>query len=402
MGNKRGLRLAVFSEDTVYLTRSGTPLFGNPLHILFAEISRFVGTVTLSSPVKRTAEELPSTRHVSAIDLSHRPYYGGSVAGFFKNLPRIILPMLRNVRSNVQEADLVMIRFPSPIGFLIWRTARRYKRPCFLYIAGDIRKVAIRGEKYQGLLARLTVALAANTFHRLTLRMASGSLVFVTGSELLEEYSPVAARCINFIPSAVSEADIHLRKDTCLAEPIRLLYVGRLVPVKGLKYLFQALKDLVEHDLPLTLWLVGDGYHRPQLESLAADLRISEHVEFRGRIPFGQELFRAYREADIFVLPSLSEGIPKTLLEAMASGLPIVTTRVGGIPDVVKDNETGLLVEPRSPEQLAQAIGSLIRDQNLRRRLISNGYAFVREHTVEKQAERMWREIRDFFNLEAQ
>jgi glycosyltransferase involved in cell wall biosynthesis len=156
----------------------------------------------------------------------------------------------------------------------------------------------------------------------------------------------------------------------------------------------------VEQDLALELQLVGGGYHRPRLESLAEELGITEYVGFLGRIPFGPELFRIYREADIFVLPSLSEGIPKTLLEAMASGLPIVATRVGGIPDVIRDGETGLLVGPRSPEQIARAVERLIADSLLRRKVIQNGYAFVKEHTVERQAEMMWQEIRNFFCLE--
>ncbi|HIQ22713.1 MAG TPA: glycosyltransferase [Planctomycetes bacterium] len=320
--------------------------------------------------------------------------------GFFKSLPRIALPTLRNIKASVREADLVMIRLPSPIGFLVYREAQKQGKLRFLYIAGDIRRVATQGEKYRNPLVRFVVAAAANTFHRLTRRMARGSLVFVTGSELHREFAPIAKRCVNLIPSVISEKDIFVRKDTCLAEPIRLLCVGRLVPVKGLKYLFQALRQLLDRGPKAELLLVGHGYHRPKLEGLAWELGITGQVSFLGRVPFGPELFRLYREADIFVLPSLSEGIPKTLLEAMASGLPIVATRVGGVPDVVKDGKTGLLVAPRSPGELAEAIERIIREGELRRKLIRNGYAFVREHTVERQAKRMWQEIRTYFGIE--
>jgi glycosyltransferase involved in cell wall biosynthesis len=321
--------------------------------------------------------------------------------GFFKSLPRIALPTLRNIKTNVREADLVMVQLPSSIGFLVYLQAKRMRTRYFLYIVGDIRRVATQGEKYRNPLMRLAVAAVAHMFHMISQKMACGSLVFVTGSELLREFSPLAKRCVNLIPSVVSDEDIFIREDVCTTEPIRLLYVGRLVPVKGLKYLLQALKQLLDGGLPVELRLIGDGYQKPYLESLAEEMGITKQVSFLGRVPFGPELFRAYRESHIFVLPSLSEGIPKTLLEAMASGLPIVATRVGGIPDVVKDGETGLLVEPRSPEQIAQAVERLVSDPLLRRRLIRNGYHFAKEHTVEKQAELMWREICSFFKLEA-
>ncbi len=389
------MRLAIFSEDAVEF--DGRAFWANnPLPRLYEHLQEKVGEIVLSAPAK-IVKSLP--KGGSTITFTPRPYYRGSVAGFFKGLPRVLLRTLRNIDECVRQADIVMIRLPSPIGFLVWKKAKKQRKPCFLYIAGDIRKVPIEGEKYRGPM-KGCVAAAAHMFHRLTRKMARGSLVFVTGSELYREFAPLAGRCVNLIPSVVSEEDIFPREDTCTGKPIRLLFVGRLVPVKGLKYLFQAVKLLIDQSLPFELRIVGDGYHRGQLESLAKELGLTGHINFLGRVPFGPELFHIYRESDIFVLPSLSEGIPKTLLEAMASGLPIVATRVGGVPDVVKDEETGLLVEPRSPEGLARAIARFAADSSLRRKIIRNGYAFVKDHTLEKQAELMWREISAFFELE--
>lgn len=393
------MKIVIFSDDTIYYTSRNDYKVSNPLTRLYAELGKWFDRVIMSGPVNHVHE--PVEGYVeSRIMYSPRPYYGGSVLGFFKYFPKIMIPTFHNIVGNVKQADLIMLRLPSPIGIWVYWQARRHRKPCFLYTAGDVRRVASQGEKYRNPLIKFVVAVAANMFHWLTKRMAQGALVFVTGSELYQELNPLAQRCINIIPSVVSDSDIFDREDTCLREPIQLLYVGRLVPVKGLRYLFRAMHLLLDKGAQVSLQIVGEGYHRPWLTQIANELDIANQVHFRDRIAFGPKLFGIYRQADIFVLPSLSEGVPKTLLEAMASGLPIVATRVGGIPDIVKDGETGLLVEPRSPEQIAQAIERLSSDTVLRKRIIQTGYEFAREHTVEKQAERMWQEICRFFHLE--
>ena len=400
MNNQAGrFHIAVFSEDIVYRSEDGSFFSGNPLPILYRKLAQLTGSVVLSSPTVDIASKVDNSSAIPPICISGRPYYEGSVVGFFRNLPRIFRPTLKNIDVNVRQADLVMIRLPSPIGIVVWRKAKALKKPVFLYIAGDIREVAVRGDKYKGLV-RVCVALAAQIFHHLTRHMAKGSLVFTIGSALYEEFQGLAKRCVNLIPSVVSEQDIVFRSDACERESIRLLYVGRLVPVKGLRYLLEALPLLWDRKIAAKLWIVGDGYHRSALEDTVSTLKLQDHVHFLGRIPFGPKLFEIYRQADLFVLPSLSEGIPKTLLEAMASGVPIVATRVGGIPDVIQHGKTGLLVKPRSPRSLAEAIEQIVRDKSLRKRIVRNAYAFVREHTVEKQAERMWGEIQSFFSLE--
>lgn len=206
----------------------------------------------------------------------------------------------------------------------------------------------------------------------------------------------MAQRCVNFIPSVISNDEIFYREDTCINDCIKLLYVGRLTTIKGLPFLLHAVRYLLDKAIKVQLQLVGSGEQQDYLKHMVKKLSLDEYVEFKGYIPFSDELLEFYRRADIFVLPSLSEGIPKTLFEAMASGLPIVATKVGGVSDVIKHGETGLLIEPKSSTKLAQAIELLASDGALRRRLIQNGYALVREYTVERQAKKLSQEIANF------
>lgn len=142
---------------------------------------------------------------------------------------------------------------------------------------------------------------------------------------------------------------------------LRLLYVGRLVPEKGLPLLLDALARLDAMGLPLRLRLVGAGPLHDELTRRAAERNLSDRVEFLG--PVGQEdLPGLYRWADVFVLPSFQEGLPVVLMEALACGVPVVTTRVAGIPELVVDGVNGRLVTPGRTDELAAAIADLSTD----------------------------------------
>lgn len=135
--------------------------------------------------------------------------------------------------------------------------------------------------------------------------------------------------------------------------------VARLSPEKDFATLLRAVWILIKDRPEFRLRIVGDGVDRPNLEALATDLKLNNHVEFLGERCDVADLLP---QAGFFVSSSLTEGISLTILEAMAIGLPVVTTRVGGNPEIVVDGGTGRLVDPGSPEQLALAMRELLND----------------------------------------
>ena len=141
----------------------------------------------------------------------------------------------------------------------------------------------------------------------------------------------------------------------------RLLYVGNLILGKGVHFLLKALSDVVREYPDVKLTIVGSGPKEPDLKNLADKLGLNPHVVFLGRIPHN-EIPTIMHEADLFVLPSLSEATPRAVMEAMAMELPVVATRVGGIPEMVEDGYTGLVVEPGNSRQLAIAICQALSD----------------------------------------
>jgi glycosyltransferase involved in cell wall biosynthesis len=114
-------------------------------------------------------------------------------------------------------------------------------------------------------------------------------------------------------------------------------------------------------------------------------------------VPHGEGLAAFYRAADVFVLPSVSEGTPKVLLEAMANALPVVATDVGGVSTIVEDGANGLLVPPKSPSDLASAVRRVVGDGDLRRRIIAGGLTAARQHTLEGETARMVEAVRAEF-----
>jgi glycosyltransferase involved in cell wall biosynthesis len=139
--------------------------------------------------------------------------------------------------------------------------------------------------------------------------------------------------------------------------------VGRLVGQKGIRYFLAAAKLALENNSKLKFAVVGEGPDRKALEQLALDLGISRFVEFTGA---RTDMPGVYASFDIFVLASLDEGLPMALLEAMAAGRPCIATRVGAVPSVIRNNESGLLVEPADEQGLCQALTRLVRDADLR------------------------------------
>lgn len=155
-----------------------------------------------------------------------------------------------------------------------------------------------------------------------------------------------------------------------------LIFVGRLAGVKGVPVLLDALSHLVEDFPGLRVTLIGDGPERADLETRAQEMGLGKMVTFAGYMS-QDAVAEALAGADALVLPSFAEGVPVTLMEAMASGLPVLATRVGGISELVEDGVSGYLVPPGNVEALTRRMRDLLDDVSLREQLGIAGRAKV-------------------------
>jgi glycosyltransferase involved in cell wall biosynthesis len=146
--------------------------------------------------------------------------------------------------------------------------------------------------------------------------------------------------------------------------PPRVLAIGRLVPEKDHDTLIKAFRLVAAEHPQAELWLVGEGPGRDSLQQLVNKCRLDGKVHF---LPGQADLRPRLQQASLLVLSSVAEALPNVVLEAMAAGLPVVATRVGGLPEVVAPGKTGWLVPPRDIPPLAAAISQLLADPKTRR-----------------------------------
>ncbi len=240
-----------------------------------------------------------------------------------------------------------------------WAHARGIPTVYTEHVTLDERGGAVDAAAVETMRTRLGAMLCVSERSRASLREVLGASMSVDVMRhvvLAPSESPSAAR------GARSGS-----ADTQAASTLRGICVARLEHYKGIDVLLRALALVQAQGIRFTMRIAGDGAERGALESLARTLGLRD-VQFAGAVApdtVGDEL----RAADLMILPSRGEGLPLAIVEAMAYGLPVVATRVGGNEEVVEDGITGLLVPPEQPEALAAAIIRLVRDHEARRRM---------------------------------
>jgi glycosyltransferase involved in cell wall biosynthesis len=257
--------------------------------------------------------------------------------------------------------------------------SHRYKENLLSYLSarrfGARSVVTLHGEEAPARLAtRLALALRYAMMHRLA--RGVGARFAAVSEDLRARFSMLADRC-EVIPNGVQI----LPEQTRVPSPPRtqqvIGWVGRLVPIKSLPTLFEALARLPASLAGTRLLLVGDGPERPALVALAARLGLADRIEFAG---FVEDPSATLSRMDVFALPSLHEGLPVALLEAMAASLPCVAAAVGGIPEVEGGSGALKLVASREPQDWAAALAELLENPAQRAALGARGRARIAEH----------------------
>jgi glycosyltransferase involved in cell wall biosynthesis len=208
-----------------------------------------------------------------------------------------------------------------------------------------------------------------NWFARWLLRLPDAIVLLATGE--LHAYRLFSDfKYLSVIPNAVNlSLYAPVERKLFDSDSIRLGYIGRLDANKGIAEAIEALSILRERGIDrLHFKIAGSGPGETALREQVLKLRLDDRVEFAGPL-FGEAKARFWREVDIFVFPTYQEGLPYAALESLASGTPLVTTPVGGIPDAVDHGVEGVLIEPREPEAIADSLQALTSDRALLRRM---------------------------------
>ena len=357
-------------------------------------LAPYFGEIVLAVPVLDAPRGEGTAVRSRNVTLAPLPNFEGPVH-FYPRLPLILPRLLRFVRG----IDLLHCRVPTPAAVFAFAAARLMNRRAFLLVVGDLE--ALRPTMpYRGVKKVLWRAYTA--FEEFNLRwMTRHAQTFANGAALARKHSRPGHEATETRTTTIGLADLASRDDTYVGGRARILTVSRIDPRKGLTVLPGVAAALVARGLDVTLDIVGPVVGAPgeaerrTIDAEAARLDVSDRVCCTGAVPLDR-LLPLYREYDLFVLPTLpGEGIPRVLLEAMAAGLPIVTTRVAGIPSLIEHERNGILVDEPTPQAIGGAIERVMSNEGLRRALIAGGYETARAHTLEAQAERMMSAIRN-------
>lgn len=179
-----------------------------------------------------------------------------------------------------------------------------------------------------------------------------------------------------------------------------ILFAGRLHPVKNIETLFYAYKKVLETHEDVILAVVGTGPEERKCRELVERLGLTDKVKFLGYVPH-EQIAKCYNVADIYVLTSIWEEWSNTIMEAMASGVPVIATNVGGNPHLVKDKQTGFLVPPKVPHVLAEKIRYVLDHSNEMKKITSNACLSIRKFTKQDIGELYKKTIAEVINARA-
>jgi len=326
------------------------------------------------------------------VTLAPLPNFEGPIH-FYPQLLRI----WPRVSAFVREIDVLHCRVPSPAAMFAFVLARWARKPAWILIVGDL-KALLPTMPYRGLKKLLWRGYTA--FEEFNVQwMSDRALAFANGEALASKHTRPDHVVQQTTTTTISASDIASRVDTCQGAGIRVLTVSRIDPRKGLRILPEVVALLRDRGVNVSIDIVGPAVGRPGEEERAAILSeaarrgVGDHVRLPGAVPL-EQLLPLYRDYDAFVLPTLpGEGIPRVLLESMTAGVPVVTTRVAGIPSLIQHDVNGVLVDVPTAATVADALAAIVNDGALRRRVIANGYETARGFTLEAQAARMLAEV---------
>lgn len=340
--------------------------------------------VVFCSRVSSVTHTAPYVLHPDQFEIVRFPWY--------RDVPELLvrgMTLLPRIASQLRPAmrswDFVIAFGVHPLTTLTLRMARRRGLKGVFWVRGDMMvdlSHRLRGARRLAGLAAARICLAGIPAGTPVISMGRRDYPFLKrmGPVHVAFSSKIGAGDVVEVPRVYPSSQ----------SGKRLLYVGRIAPEKGVEVMLEAMALLTSASAErVTLTVVGSDFHGSsygdEIARRVNECRLRSVVRFVGHVPYGPDLLRQYDTHDILVLPSFTEGFPQVVLEAMARGLPVIATRVGGVPNVIEDGRNGLTIVPGDAVALAAAVRRLADDGHLAERLARNGLHDVRAYTKERQ-----------------
>ena len=376
------MRAAVYLDQAFW--REGEEIYAARSFVLFLgklaeHFDELTVTARLSPEPSSSHYRLPPPARFAPL-----PHYGSAARP--ASVVRAARESAARFADLLERVDVIWLLGPHPFALLFARMAARRGKRVVLGVRQDLPRYV--GNRHP---RRPDLKLVAEGLDLAYRCLARRHPAVVVGPDLARSYRR-ARELLQIYVSLISAADvdpIEGRAGRDYDGPVRMLSVGRIDAEKNPLMLADVLERL-EPRFELTV--CGDGPLEAELAGEVAERGLGSRVALRGHVPMGEELMRLYRESDLFLHVSWTEGVPQVLLESFAAALPVVATAVGGVPEAAGDG--AVLIPPGDPDAAAEAVRQVAASSDLRARLLSTGHAIAESHTIEAEAERVARFLR--------
>ena len=276
------------------------------------------------------------------------------------------------------KIDVVYVFFTLPAGMLGLFIKKLYKKPYYVFLRG-IDVPGFYGGKFSS-LNRILRPIIKYIWTNADKIVANSASLKDLAAKTLQNHA------IHVMPNMI-DTDLFCPSQTIKVDGVvKIISVGRLNKQKGLNILLESFAILVQGNtsIDFSLDIVGNGAEKSNLIKQSVMLNITKRINFRGWIK-RINLVKSYQESDIFVSSSLDEGMPNSMLEAMACGLPIVASDIPAHREIIKSGENGLLISSQNPKELAGAIEILVKNKSLRQELGKNNVKKIKKYSLESK-----------------
>lgn len=394
---KKTMKIGFFLNQPVWF--DGSSYSANYMNLLtfFSALSEQVEQLSLCLPVCRSKSKRGGY-HVDfrAARIIGLPFYENEKDVVYKS-PLLLVRSATIAIRYMRGWDVTGCASPSLTGSLFTLASRMMGKPVCHLFRGD--KTRTLSETYTSGAWRGLFLSGVRCFDYIVRQsLKNGSIGMAVGGSLRRAYGGDGARVVSFAPVLAPEI-MSVTQDRAviygLGNPAVLMYCGRLSAEKGIFDLIEAMR-ILHRTKPASyrLRIVGDGPLNKALQVKAAESGLKGFVDFLGMVPMGKRLVDLYLTSDCVVLPSYTEGVPACLVEAMYLGIPVIATSVGSIAELLDHGECGILVEPRKPAMLAEAIQRLSQDGDRRRNFIDKARGKAVWYREENQIQLFLNELR--------
>ena len=303
-------------------------------HLLYLkQMTQLFKKVYLISSVEYRRQ---NASHLSPIELKNLtiidlPYYTSMLQA-----QRHKTEFSKAIEQIAPKVDLFYCRVPDPF---CWMPAQMTDKPVIMHFVGDTADATKQNIHFSWLKKQILLAGYSFEYRRI-LKSARKSTVYTNGSHLSEKLRKQRINATPVVSSTITKEDLALEPLRPLSnKPLTIIYVGYLRYAKGIDTLIEVIRRLEERHFDYQFHIVGDGDMYSSLQQLIDDLKLDDHIYVHGHIDNRDKLLSLLRAIDLFFFPSLSEGSPRVVIEAMSQGCPVLSTPVGSLPGCFEENK---------------------------------------------------------------